>query len=65
MVLVFAETNKGKFKKAAFEAVTYGYKTAQILGTDCVALTLGTAEDAGQLGKYGASKVYQYAAMQL
>lgn len=58
MVLVFAETNKGKFKKAAFEAVTYGYKTAQILGTDCVALTLGTAEDAGQLGKYGASKVY-------
>lgn len=57
MVLVFAETQKGKFKKAAFEAVTYGYKTAQALGTDCVALTIGEAEDAGQLGKYGASKV--------
>jgi electron transfer flavoprotein alpha subunit len=58
MVLVFAETQKGKFKKAAFEAVTYGYKTAQVLGTDCVALTIGAAEDAGQLGKYGASKVF-------
>lgn len=58
MVLVFAETQKGKFKKAAFEAVTYGYKTAQVLGTECVALTIGEAADAGQLGKYGASKVY-------
>jgi len=58
MVLVFAETQKGKFKKTAFEAVTYGYKTAQVLGTECVALTLGNANDAGQLGKYGASKVF-------
>ena len=61
MVLVFAETHKGNFKKAAFEAVTYGNKTAQILGTECAALVLGTAENAGQLGKYGASKVYQIA----
>lgn len=59
MVLVFAETQKGKLKKAAFEAVTYGYRTAQALGTDCVALVTGQVEDAGQLGKYGASKVYQ------
>lgn len=59
MVLVFAETQKGKFKKAAFEAVTYGYKTAQVLGTECTALVAGAAEDAGQLGKYGAAKVYQ------
>lgn len=58
MVLVFAETVKGNFKKAAFEAVTYGYKTAQALGTECVALTIGPANDAGDLGKYGASKVY-------
>jgi len=59
MVLVFAESVKGQFKKAAFEAVTYGYKTAQLLGIDCAALCLGTAENAGQLGKYGATKVYQ------
>lgn len=57
MVLVFAETTNGHFKKAAFEAVTYGYKTAQMLGTQCVALTLGSVENAGQLGKYGAAKV--------
>ncbi|RMG85207.1 MAG: electron transfer flavoprotein subunit alpha/FixB family protein [Bacteroidetes bacterium] len=59
MVLVFAENQKGTFKKAAFEAVTYGYKTAQALGTECVALVLGAADNAGQLGQYGASKVYQ------
>lgn len=57
MVLVFAETTNGHLKKAAFEAVTYGYKTAQMLGTQCVALTLGSVENAGQLGKYGAAKV--------
>ena len=61
MVLVFAENQKGKFKKAAFEAVTYGYKTAQALGTDCVALTLGSVKDAGQLGKYGASRIVNVA----
>ncbi|MEL6142126.1 MAG: electron transfer flavoprotein subunit alpha/FixB family protein, partial [Bacteroidota bacterium] len=58
MVLVFAEATKGEFKKSAFEVVTYGYQTAQAMGTDCVALTLGEVNNAGQLGAYGASKVY-------
>jgi electron transfer flavoprotein alpha subunit len=58
MVLVFAEAVNGHFKKAAFEAVTYGSQTAQLLGSQCVALTLGKVENAGQLGTYGASKVY-------
>lgn len=57
MVLVYAESPKGKFKKSAFEVVTYGYKTAQVLGTECVALTLGEVENAGTLGNYGAAKV--------
>lgn len=61
MVLVFAENHKGKFKKAAFEAVTYGYKAAQAMGKECAALTLGTVEGAGELGKYGASKIYNVA----
>ncbi len=61
MVLVYAESPKGKFKKAAFEAVTYAHKTAQAMGTECAALTLGTVEDAGKLGQYGASKVYNIA----
>lgn len=58
MILVFAEDQKGHFKKAAFEAVTYGAKTAEVLGTTCAALTLGDVQNAGELGKYGATKVY-------
>lgn len=65
MVLVFAESVKKQFKKAAFEAVTYGYKTAQVIGTECVALVLGSAEHAEVLGKYGASKVFHLDAAQL
>lgn len=59
MVLIYAEHAAGVFKKAAFEAVTYGYRTAQLLGVECAALTIGAAEGAEQLGKYGAIKVYQ------
>ena len=58
MILVFAEAIKGQLKKAALEAVTYGHKTAQALGTECVALTIGEVAEAAQLGTYGASKVY-------
>jgi electron transfer flavoprotein alpha subunit len=61
MILVFAETQNGKFKKAAFELVTYAKKTADILGEDCVALVLGSAEGAEALGTYGASKIYHVA----
>lgn len=57
MVLVFAESPRGNLKKAAFEAVTYGKKVADLLGTSCIALTLGSAKDAGELGRYGASRV--------
>lgn len=57
MVLAFAETAAGKFKKSAFEAVNYAYHTAQAMGVDCAALVLGAADNAAQLGKYGASKV--------
>ena len=58
MVLVFAEHQKGQFKKSAFEAVYYGSETAKVLGTDCAAIVLGEAQNAEQLGTYGASKVY-------
>jgi electron transfer flavoprotein alpha subunit len=56
-VIVVAEVNNGSFKKAAFEAVHFGHLTAQALGTDCIAIVAGEAVDAGQLGKYGATKV--------
>lgn len=58
MVLVFAEATNGKFKKSAHEAVTYGTKTAATLGTECHVLTLGSVENAGDLGRFGATKVY-------
>lgn len=61
MVLVFAESQKGKFKKSAFEAITYGAKTAAAMGTSCAALTLGTVSGAEELGVYGASKIYNVA----
>jgi electron transfer flavoprotein alpha subunit len=65
MVLVFAESPRGHFKKAAFEAVTYGKKTADLLGVQCVALTLGPVNEAGELGRYGATKVLQAGAANL
>lgn len=61
MVLVFAEHQKGQFKKAAFEAVYYASETAKILGTECAALVLGTAEGLSTLGNYGATKVHHIA----
>ncbi len=65
MVLVFAESQKGVFKKTALEAVYYGHKTAEILGSSCAAITLGPVENAAVLGQYGASKVYNVASEQL
>ncbi len=61
MILVFAESTKGQFKKSVFEAVTYGAKLAASMGTSCAAVTMGEVNDAGQLGVYGATKVYNVA----
>ncbi len=61
MVLIFADNQKGHFKKSAFEAVTYGAHIAQALGTEAAALVLGTVNSAEELGVYGAAKVYHVA----
>ncbi len=61
MVLIYTSSPEGQLKKSAFEAVTYGYKTAQALGTEAVALTIGNVENAAILGQYGASKVLNIA----
>jgi electron transfer flavoprotein alpha subunit len=63
MILIYAESPKGKLKKAALEAVTYGKKLADASGDTCAVLTFGNVDNAGQLGKYGASKVYNVAAV--
>lgn len=58
MVLIYVESPSGKIKKNALEALTYGYKAAQQMGTQAVALTIGAAEGAEGLAAYGASKVF-------
>lgn len=62
MVLVYAESPDGVLKKTALEAVTYGAKTAALMGTTCAAVVVGKVENAGQLGRYGAAKVYHVGA---
>ncbi|CAM1344776.1 electron transfer flavoprotein subunit alpha/FixB family protein [Tenacibaculum amylolyticum] len=57
-VLVFADSSEGKFKKTAFEVVSYGKKVAEQLGTSVVALTINGG-DASELYAYGAEKVVE------
>ena len=57
-VLVFADSSEGKFKKTAFEVVSYGKKVAEQLGTNLVTLTINGG-DASELYSYGAEKVIE------
>jgi electron transfer flavoprotein alpha subunit len=56
-ILVFAEVNKGKGIKAAFEAVSYAKKASASLGGDVIVVTAGALEGDGGFGNYGASRV--------
>ncbi|MDQ1152034.1 electron transfer flavoprotein subunit alpha/FixB family protein [Sphingobacterium zeae] len=58
-ILVYVENTDGKFKKSAFEVVSYAKSIADNIQTDVVAISIGNvAEDElAALGKYGASKV--------
>jgi electron transfer flavoprotein alpha subunit len=55
-VLVYTESEEGKFKKIAFEAVSFAKGIANILGTSVIAVSIN-GNQTDQLGKYGASKV--------
>ncbi len=55
-VLLYAETENGIFKKAAFEVASYAKGVADALGTNVVAVSVN-ANDASELGKYGVQKV--------
>jgi len=58
-ILIFADQAQGKIKKAALEAVQYGAKVAEQLGTTATALVLGPVDavELAALGNYGAQKV--------
>ncbi len=58
-VLIFAELDNGTLKKSSQEAIYYGAKVAEMLGTSATAVVIGTA-DAGELataGRFGAANV--------
>jgi len=55
-VLVFADNSEGKFKKGAFELISYGKKVAEQSQTNLVVLTIN-ADDLSELANYGAEKV--------
>lgn len=56
-VLIYTDTVEGKAKKSSLEAIHYGKKVAELLGTDAVALVVNASDNLAELGKYGASKV--------
>jgi electron transfer flavoprotein alpha subunit len=58
-VLVYAELNNKRFKKAIFEAIYYGKEVAKASNGKCIALVLGESEDSSVLAKYGADKIVE------
>ena len=58
MILVYTESEEGKFKKVALEAVSYAKGIADQMGTSVTAISIN-ADNTSELGKYGASKVLE------
>ncbi|WP_298528327.1 electron transfer flavoprotein subunit alpha/FixB family protein [uncultured Christiangramia sp.] len=55
-VLVYIESEEGKFKKASFEVASYAKEVAGMLGTSVTAITFNI-DDVSELGTYGVDKV--------
>lgn len=55
-VLVYTESEDGKFKKAALEVAAYAKGIADKMGSSVTAVTFN-ASDVSELGKYGVTKV--------
>ncbi|GMN10681.1 electron transfer flavoprotein subunit alpha/FixB family protein [Croceitalea sp. MTPC9] len=55
-VLVYTESDKGKFKKNALEVASYASEVAKQMGTNVTALAINV-EDSASLGAYGVTKV--------
>ena len=58
-ILVYVENTDGKFKKSAFEVVSYAKAIADNTNSDLVAISIGNVaqDELATLGNYGASKV--------
>jgi electron transfer flavoprotein alpha subunit len=57
-VLVYTESEEGKFKKIAFEAVSYAKGIADLMGTSVTAVVINGGS-ASELAAYGVSKVLE------
>lgn len=55
-VLVYTESDNGKFKKNALEVASYASEVAKLLGTTATAISIN-ADENESLGHYGISKV--------
>jgi electron transfer flavoprotein alpha subunit len=61
-VLIFIDHVDGHVKKPSLEALSYGVKVAEQLGTTAEGFVLGNVtEDLAALGRYGINKVHQVA----
>ncbi len=58
MILVFAETANGQFKKSSFEAINYASQIGSSNNMAVYAIVLGDCADATVLGNYGATNVF-------
>ena len=59
-VLIFIDQSEGHVKKSSLEAMSYGAKIAEQLGTTAEGVILGSsAEDLTALGKYGVNKIHR------
>jgi electron transfer flavoprotein alpha subunit len=63
-VLVYTESENGKFKKTAFEVASYAKAVASQLGTTVTAVTVNAA-DASALASYGVDKVLNISSSEL
>ncbi len=57
-IIVYTESEEGKIKKIALEAVSYAKGIADKMGTTVTAVSIN-ANDTSELGKYGAAKVLE------
>jgi electron transfer flavoprotein alpha subunit len=61
-VLIFIDQSDNSIKKTSQEAISYGAKLAEQLGTTSEGILLGTiGEDVAALGKYGVKKIHHVA----
>lgn len=57
-ILIYTESENGKFKKSAYELASYGRAIADQLGIELIAVSFNN-EDAAPLGSYGVDQVIQ------